>query len=129
MHYESFLSALTNRFGNQDLLPRSPLVLDLGCGPGTALFALGDWMYERRRGPSVVASIGIDVSAPLRRIGNEMITGAAFFAAPSLHLMRQSVNDLTDAELARAVQHRDGVIFAMNRRLTPSNRCSILIRN
>ena len=114
MHYESFLTALTNRFGNQDPLPNSPLVVDLGCGPATTLFALGDWMYERRGGPSLLASIGIDISAPLLRIGNQMITGANLFAPPSVHLMRHSVEDLTDADLAEAVKNRDGVICALS---------------
>ena len=116
MHYASFRAALDDRFGRTgaDPLPNSPLVVDLGCGPGTTLFALCDWLADRRRTSISVAYIGIDISDHLLGIAAGMVEGAALFQEPSRFILRRLVDDLEDDDISAAASGRDGVIFALS---------------
>lgn len=116
MHYASFRAALDDRFGRTgaDPLPKSPLIVDLGCGPGTTLFALCDWLFERRRSINSVSYIGIDISDELLGLAEAMIDGAELFDGSCMHILRRSVGELQDEEIARAASRRDGVIFSLS---------------
>lgn len=113
MHYASYYAALDEKFGDQDPLPESPFIVDLGCGPGTTLFALADWMRKRRKRSSRISYLGIDISRPLRDIASEMIRGEGLFDRSCI-IIRETIEQVADADLAKLVHGRDGVIFALS---------------
>jgi hypothetical protein len=114
MHYESYIRALRRRFRHDNPLPRSPLIVDFGCGPGTTALALADWYREHGCHRANVSFIGIDNSRPLREIAMDMLSGGGVFGHGSTLLLRPSVAELTERDVERAARGHDGVIFALS---------------
>jgi SAM-dependent methyltransferase len=116
MHYMSFRNALDLKFParNLDPLPESPIVIDLGCGPATTLFALADWMRQRRNRNTSISYIGLDVSQPLLSIARDMSQCPELFDESCLLTMYDASTALDQQTIMRAARGRNGVVFALS---------------
>jgi len=113
MHYASFQDALDDA-GVTGQLPLRPLVVDLGCGPSTALFALCDKLHDRRRAPINVGYLAIDAERRLLATSTALVRGCGLFDAASQYVWSTTVDDVRPADVERVVAGRDGVVFALS---------------
>lgn len=112
-HFTSFVLGLDAVDLHHNRLPRRPLLVDIGCGPGTALFSLGEWLHRHRDRPSDIRYIGIDSSAPMREIAAEFAADAQLFREFQPVLL-PSLDDGANTTIERAMHDRDGVIVMMS---------------
>jgi SAM-dependent methyltransferase len=111
-HYASFGLALDTL----GLKPREfgyrPLVIDLGCGPGTAMVAFGEWLHRARQRVSDVRYIGIDRSAQMRRLAAAVTNDDTLFKAFEPILIADS--DELASKLETQVEQRDEIVLTMS---------------
>ena len=113
MHYASFKEALALLDVWANRLPYHPLVIDIGCGPATALLGLGEWLHEQRGRPTDIRYLGIDRSAAMRDLAERFARDGDVFG-PYTPTIVASLDALTDAQLANLLRDRDGIIITMS---------------
>lgn len=115
LHYVSFTKALNRRFpqGGAEL-PSTPLIVDLGCGPSTSVFAVGDWLYGLRGDPIRVGYIGVDHSVEMLDLGRAMLRDAGAFDPNSRFALRRSVDRVSADDIRHVRWECDGVLFVMS---------------
>jgi len=112
-HFASFKSALTSLGLRPWELPKRPLIIDIGCGPATAMVAIGEWLLESRGRRTDVRYVGIERSEHFRRLASAFSTDPMLFDdyAP---LLLPSIADFTPDHVAIQLAGRDGVVILMS---------------
>lgn len=111
-HYASFASALACVGVKPEQLGIRPLVVDIGCGPGTAIAALGEWLYCARQRLTDVRYVGIDRSWQMLRLARCFATDRSLFEAYEPLLLRDAA-EMT-GELETQMQDRDRIVITMS---------------
>ena len=60
----------------------TPLVIDIGCGPGTSLLALGDYIRTKTNNPTSLNYVGIDIASSMCEKASEF-SNATIFSSTS----------------------------------------------
>ncbi len=113
MHFASFKTAIEVLGIKAHEFTRRPLIVDIGCGPGTALSAFGEWLGQARGCRSDVRYVGIDRSEHMRTLATSFATDTTLFEA-YIPVLLPSVEDLTPATIDAQAGGRDGVILTMS---------------
>jgi SAM-dependent methyltransferase len=112
-HYASFKTALDVLGLRPEEFGRRLLIVDVGCGPGTALVAFGEWLHKAREDRSGIRYVGIERSAHMRTL-------AALFAADAtlfldyMPLLLPGVEDVTPEIVATQSQGCDELVLTMS---------------
>ena len=112
-HFASFKTAIRSLDVRAHELPRSPLIVDIGCGPGTAFIALGEWLLEARGMCSDVRYIGIDRSEHMRNIAAKFSSDTSLFR-PFDAVLIASCEDLTKNVVVAQTAGRDGIVVTLS---------------
>ena len=113
MHFASFKAAIEVLNIKPREFPHRPLIIDIGCGPGTALSAFGEWFCATRRRRSDVRYVGIDRSEYMRTLAASFATDSTLFE-DHLPVLMPAAEDLTPELLDTLAPGRDGVILTMS---------------
>jgi SAM-dependent methyltransferase len=112
-HYASLVRALRLCYEVTDDeevdFPARPLVVDLGCGPGTAAFAVLDWLraiFKPEVAPEITY-LGIDTPG-MRYWAKKLFAGEL---RDGSFILKESLAAIHETEIVRLAQDRDGVVF------------------
>lgn len=112
-HYASFPRALDALLVQQQGTPERPLIVDIGCGPATALMSFGEWLARVRPVPLDVRYIGIDPHLPKQRIAREFARDRDLFAQ-YVPVLVAGPEELTQPVVVAEATRRDGIILLLS---------------
>jgi SAM-dependent methyltransferase len=113
MHYASFKDAIDALGLKPGEFPHRPLVVDIGCGPGTALLAFGEWLCQARARRANVRIVGIERSRDLRALASGFVADETLFEE-HVPLLLPSAEDLTPEAITEKAHGCDGVVLTMS---------------
>jgi SAM-dependent methyltransferase len=113
MHFASFKSAIDVLGVLPSEFPQRPLVVDIGCGPGTAVAAFGEWLSKARNRRADIRYVGIDRSEHMRALAGSFSTDPTVFE-DHLPVLLPSAEGFTQETATSEACGRDGIVLTMS---------------
>jgi SAM-dependent methyltransferase len=112
-HFASFKDALHLLGLQQAEFGTNVLVVDIGCGPATALVAFGEWLYAKRGQPTSIQYIGVDRSEHMRNLAMHFAHDQGLFE-PYEPMTLASTRDITADLIAQKAEACDHVVILLS---------------